>query len=676
MKIKNLKYILCFAFFVLFSLNSAAFSDSCSDHPASWYGSEPAGNNAASGYCWSYETNQNSSGWYNNDPSVSTPANLNVFLSLIGGYNWSTCDATSVKGLQMIMQRIWWACSTCIDWKAWKHTRDAIPQCVSMMCPETNEEKAPKINGDWTLYCDDKYYLETQSNFGLNYKCCFKSPEITSVTITKTQRENGKLRVEIKYNIIDDDYDYEEDNNKISATNENWNILVVSPSGDYNINNGVVTQDFIINADISSQVTVNVFEWLLCVLDDDGNIIAESPAEEETFNQEISITGPTIEQTSWNWNTLVVNIAYELVWLDSPSVDCRVPDKIEIVWWTQNGSVPNASVPSCQLTITTEWDEVTINVKSWVIVWGGMESSPWSQTLTKPQQCGSTPKTDSGCDETYWPSYTLSGICCVTQCSTPQKTWWGCNPWYSKDDNGCCVANNCQNLPAEGNDCSNWWWMWSYSEDSGCCVKWESCLNPATPPTNWQCVSPYVFDQAGECCTNCSNPLHDDWTCDQWYTAQWGCCFPDDRCWENQINQWWQCKACEEEWTKPNEAHTRCICNPDEKCCGVQLNNVVPFIGDCIEMNAESSRDTTTNVNSVTAFPILMQWLMKILMSVIMIFSFLMIIVAWLMIVSWAFGWNWFATWKKIIKNVIISLILLWCSGLILSLINPSFFGG
>ena len=119
----------------------------------------------------------------------------------------------------------------------------------------------------------------------------------------------------------------------------------------------------------------------------------------------------------------------------------------------------------------------------------------------------------------------------------------------------------------------------------------------------------------------------------------------------------------------------KCVCEAG-KCCWIQLNTVVPFIWDCIEMDTDSTDPNTTNVTSVTAFPILMQWLMKILMSAIMIFSFLMVIVAWLSMTTWAFGGSGFTKWKTIIKNVIISLILLWCSWLILSLINPSFFGG
>ena len=395
---------------------------------------------------------------------------------------------------------------------------------------------------------------------------------------------------------------------------------------------------------------------------------------------------PVITTQFWqgnrNWNVLRVDVSFAVTnaTISNDNFNCDI-------WsFSVEGAnfydvVPEiieepTEIVSCELIINGSAQTITVVVSEWVVQIWNTVSPEANQTFTMPEDCGSTPKTDSGCTETYWPSYSQSGDCCVTQCSIPQKTWWNCNPWYSVNGSGCCVANNCQNLPTTWTDCSNWWWMWSYNAASGCCVKGESCQDPATPPTDWQCASPLVLDQAGECCTTCTTPADGSWNCQPWYTAQWGCCFSDDRCWENEINEWWQCKACVPWETVPNENHTRCICDSSNKCCGVQLNNVVPFIWDCIEMNGESNRDNTTNVTSVTAFPILMQWLMKILMSVIMIFSFLMIIVAWLMIVSWAFGWSWFTTGKKIIKNVIISLILLWCSWLILSLINPSFFGG
>ena len=244
--------------------------------------------------------------------------------------------------------------------------------------------------------------------------------------------------------------------------------------------------------------------------------------------------------------------------------------------------------------------------------------------------------------ECYWDLWDYGDWWTVPSWWVNQWNWWN-NAWWSNESCDCTVLPLSEDCYMECNSqWNNGWWN-----------------------------------------NTCHHLLQSWWTCELWYrewTASDGsaCCVlvceSGSLSWD--ANWDYICESCIPGETIPNESHTRCICDPNFKCCWVQLNNVIPFIWDCIEMNAESNRDNTTNVNSVTAFPILMQWLMKILMSVIMIFSFLMIIVAWLMIVSWAFGWNWFATGKKIIKNVIISLILLWCSWLILSLINPSFFGG
>ena len=337
----------------------------------------------------------------------------------------------------------------------------------------------------------------------------------------------------------------------------------------------------------------------------------------------------------------------------------------------------------CELIIHVTWSDVTITLWEWFFTLDDINdniirsSSQAVQTFTRvePQDCGSTPKSGGiACTTTYGPSYTESGTCCVTQCAIPQKTWWGCNTWYIKDGSGCCVQNNCQNPPLTWTqDCSNqFWWRWVYSGAIECCVDSWSCANPPASP--WQCNWNLVLDSAGQCCITCQNPVNSSGNCQSWYTAQWNCCFANNMCWNSWYNEWWQCHQCEE-WTVANAEGTKCVCDPNKKCCWIQLNTVVPFIWDCIEMTA-SSRWDTTSVTSVTAFPVLMQWLMKILMSAIMIFSFLMVIIAWFMMTTWAFSsWN-FAKWKTILKNVIISLILLGCSWLILSLINPNFFGG
>lgn len=244
-------------------------------------------------------------------------------------------------------------------------------------------------------------------------------------------------------------------------------------------------------------------------------------------------------------------------------------------------------------------------------------------------------------------------------------TWWVNSPLWIKS------FTRCEKAPHGNNDCSSYWWMWYFSGATSCCEKGDSCQIQKN--SDWWCESPNILDQAGECCIACANPVDNSWNCQSWYTLQWSCCFANNMCWDTWYNVWWQCYACGT-WQKPNENHTKCVCDPNVKCCWIKLNTTVPFIWDCIE-SWPTSRDGSTQVNEVTAFPVLIQWLMKIILSLTLIFSFLMIIVAWFLMTSSAFKDSLYSKWKDIIKKVIISLILLWCSWLILSLINPSFFG-
>ena len=386
-------------------------------------------------------------------------------------------------------------------------------------------------------------------------------------------------------------------------------------------------------------------------------------------------------QENWNWNVLTLDVLFTATnaTISDDNFDCDIWS-FNIEWANFYDVSPEiieepVEMVSCELIINGSAQIITVTVSEWVVQIWNKNSPEATQTFTMPEDCWSTPKSgDTPCTTTYGPSYTESGTCCVTQCAIPQKTWWGCNTWYIKDGSGCCVQNNCQNPPLTWTqDCSNqFWWRWVYSGAIECCVDSGSCANPPASP--WQCSWNLVLDSAGQCCITCQNPVNSSGNCQSWYTAQWNCCFANNMCWNTWYNEWWQCHQCEE-WTVANAEGTKCVCDPNKKCCWIQLNTVVPFIWDCIEMTA-SSRWDTTSVTSVTAFPVLMQWLMKILMSAIMIFSFLMVIIAWFMMTTWAFSsWN-FAKWKTILKNVIISLILLGCSWLILSLINPNFFGG
>jgi hypothetical protein len=177
--------------------------------------------------------------------------------------------------------------------------------------------------------------------------------------------------------------------------------------------------------------------------------------------------------------------------------------------------------------------------------------------------------------------------------------------------------------------------------------------------------------------------------CETYWTGRFdsgdGCC---EECgyWSKVSDTWTGCVCiktnadCESKWERLNEKTCKCECDPTKKCCGILLNTVVPFIGDCIEMTTQNSISDPSDpnksrVNQLNAFPFLMMWLSKILVTIILIFSFLIIIAAWLMMTTGVYKEQNYKTWVDRITKVIVWLILLWASGLILRLINPSFFG-
>jgi hypothetical protein len=112
------------------------------------------------------------------------------------------------------------------------------------------------------------------------------------------------------------------------------------------------------------------------------------------------------------------------------------------------------------------------------------------------------------------------------------------------------------------------------------------------------------------------------------------------------------------------------VCPWDDKNY-IILNTNVPFVWRCIEKKF-SVWDDKTNVSNV--FPRLMAYMIRIMMTVLVVWWFLGILVWWFMIASnGAFGSK--QTGVKLILGVIAGLILLWASGIILNLINPNFFG-
>lgn len=123
---------------------------------------------------------------------------------------------------------------------------------------------------------------------------------------------------------------------------------------------------------------------------------------------------------------------------------------------------------------------------------------------------------------------------------------------------------------------------------------------------------------------------------------------------------------CQVEWWSPD----RCAC---KAIGGISLNTNVPFVGNCISLRRSSS-ENTTQVTPDTAFPILIIAVTKIMMTVILVFCFLAIIIGWVMM---SMGWadeSQYTKWKDLIKHVVIALALFGASGVILRIINPSFF--
>lgn len=121
-------------------------------------------------------------------------------------------------------------------------------------------------------------------------------------------------------------------------------------------------------------------------------------------------------------------------------------------------------------------------------------------------------------------------------------------------------------------------------------------------------------------------------------------------------NSWW-------EWDEG-------VCPWDDKDY-IILNTNVPFVWRCIKKEFDEwSGDT----NASNVFPKLMAYMIRIMMTVLVVWWFLWILVWGFMIASnGAFGSK--QTWVKLILGVIAGLILLWASGIILNLINPNFFG-
>lgn len=113
-------------------------------------------------------------------------------------------------------------------------------------------------------------------------------------------------------------------------------------------------------------------------------------------------------------------------------------------------------------------------------------------------------------------------------------------------------------------------------------------------------------------------------------------------------------------------------------CCeGILLSTNVPFIWQCIVYKKKSDPQPIAGlvIDETNAFPVLMGWLSKILVSIILLVSFIGILIGWVMISASWWTEEWANKGRKIIWNVISALALLGTSWVILKIINPNFFG-
>ena len=145
---------------------------------------------------------------------------------------------------------------------------------------------------------------------------------------------------------------------------------------------------------------------------------------------------------------------------------------------------------------------------------------------------------------------------------------------------------------------------------------------------------------------------------------------------------WYKKETVAFEWKPGEESQSLAVCRKCDpvKCnCGVKLNTNVPFIWRCIvygmtndpnDSSYTNGNDDIVVVNPLNAFPVLMTWIVKILMTLILLICFGALIVAGVMMTIP----EQYDTGKWLIKKVVVAIALLWLSGTILYLINPNFF--
>lgn len=264
------------------------------------------------------------------------------------------------------------------------------------------------------------------------------------------------------------------------------------------------------------------------------------------------------------------------------------------------------------------------------------------------------------CMEGGWTQY--SDLSCVLQEKRYQCPNLASEISYTNatfiDTNQCCFS-----MPEDEDVYDENWFLLDTLSYGDCSYFWSNYV------LEWNCCIVWSW---------CANPPHNE-QCDSWYRLEGACCV-EIPC--EEINSWdkQKCDARINKWEAVKRENCSCVCDPAKWCCGVQLNVPLPFIGDCIELTNSNStagaRDGSISINQLNAFPVLIKWISKIIVTLIMIFSVIVVIFAWVMMTTSVANESNYKTWLEMLKKVIIALILLWTSWLILKLINPTFFWG
>lgn len=239
--------------------------------------------------------------------------------------------------------------------------------------------------------------------------------------------------------------------------------------------------------------------------------------------------------------------------------------------------------------------------------------------------------------------------------------------WY------CQRESNSINSKHPENWCPNWFYCHICE-----CAEWMKT------DANWRCCEDWNIGKDWICCKDWKIP-NSDWICAEkpvetvseeeqpWWWLGW-----TENQWENQENNENKCppELQDSKWNCCKKMYYDLELKKEVCCEWILLNTNVPFIWQCIVYRKadEPQPEAWLVVDETNAFPVLMWWLSKILVSIILLSSFLWLLVAGVMISASGSSEDWAKHWRKIIGNIVSALAILGASGVILRLINPNFF--